>query len=135
MSCSHHDHTSPSERPADAPKGDAKPASMDSMPPLPAGDRTVEVTKLLEDRILILDGAMGTMIQARTLEEEDFRGAPFADWPSDLKGNNDLLTLTRPDVIRDIHAGFIEAGADIVATNTFNSNRVSQADYGMEDLS
>ncbi len=135
MSCPHHDHTPSSNRTEDAPKGGAKPASMNSMPAVPADDRSGEVAKLLEERILILDGAMGTMIQARELEEEDFRGSRFADWPSDLKGNNDLLTLTRPDVIRDIHASFLEAGADIVATNTFNSNRVSQADYGMEDLS
>lgn len=135
MSCPHHDHTPSSNRTEDAPKGGAKPASMNSMPAVPADDRSGEVAKLLEERILILDGAMGTMIQARELEEEDFRGSRFADWPSDLKGNNDLLTLTRPDVIRDIHASFLEAGADIVATNTFNSNRVSQADYGMEYLS
>ncbi len=90
---------------------------------------------LLAQRILILDGAMGTMIQRHKLTEADYRGARFADWPSDLKGNNDLLVLTRPDVIRGIHEAYLDAGADILETNTFNANRVSMADYGMEDLS
>jgi 5-methyltetrahydrofolate--homocysteine methyltransferase len=89
---------------------------------------------LLAERILILDGAMGTMIQRHGLTEADYRGARFADWPRDLKGNNDLLVLTRPDVIRDIHAAYLEAGADILETNSFNANRVSLADYGMEAL-
>src|SRR5690348_4646570 len=88
--------------------------------------------RLLKDRILLLDGAMGTMIQARSLEEADFRGTRFAQHPRDLKGNNDLLTLTRPDVIGDIHRAYLEAGADILETNTFNSTSISQADYGME---
>jgi 5-methyltetrahydrofolate--homocysteine methyltransferase len=113
---------------------DARPASASSMPALPADDRSDELRRILENRILVLDGAMGTMIQAHELGEADFRGPRFNDWPSDLQGNNDLLTLTRPDVIRDIHLGFLGAGADILATNTFNSNRVSQADYGMEEL-
>ncbi len=90
---------------------------------------------LLAQRILILDGAMGTMIQRQGLEESDYRGERFAAWPSDLKGNNDLLTLTRPEVIAGIHEAYLAAGADIVETNTFNANRVSMADYGMEDLS
>ncbi len=90
---------------------------------------------LLAERILILDGAMGTMIQRHKLNEADYRGARFADWPSDLKGNNDLLVLTRPDVIRGIHEAYLAAGADILETNTFNANRVSMADYGMEELS
>jgi 5-methyltetrahydrofolate--homocysteine methyltransferase len=88
----------------------------------------------LSDRILILDGAMGTMIQRHKLSEEDFRGGRFADWGQDLKGNNDLLTLTRPDVIEGIHRSYLEAGADILETNTFNSTRLSQSDYGLEDL-
>ncbi len=88
----------------------------------------------LDERILILDGAMGTMIQGFGLGEDDYRGARFADWPSDLKGNNDLLSITRPEVIRDIHTRFLEAGADIIETNTFNSNEPSMADYGMESL-
>ena len=93
-----------------------------------------ELERLLAERILVLDGAMGTMIQARKLEEPDFRGARFASHPRDLKGNNDLLTLTRPDVIRDIHRAYLEAGADIIETNTFNSTSISQADYGLEAL-
>lgn len=88
----------------------------------------------IRKRILILDGAMGTMIQRHRLSEADFRGERFADWPSDLRGNNDLLTLTRPDVISEIHRAYLEAGADILETNTFNSTRLSQSDYGMEAL-
>ena len=88
----------------------------------------------LRERILILDGAMGTTIQGYKLEEHDFRGDRFADHPSDLKGNNELLLLTRPDVIEEIHRRFFEAGADIAETNTFSANRISQADYGMEHL-
>lgn len=87
------------------------------------------------DRILILDGAMGTMIQRHKFEEEDYRGARFSDWKQDVKGNNDLLVLTQPDTIRDIHAAYFEAGADIVETNTFNAQKISMADYGMEELS
>jgi 5-methyltetrahydrofolate--homocysteine methyltransferase len=96
-------------------------------------DRTDELTTLLQQRILILDGAMGTMIQRHKLEEADYRGEQFKDWPSDLKGNNDLLVLTKPQVIRGIHAQYLEAGADIIETNTFNGNRLSQADYGLQD--
>tara|TARA_R110002096_G_scaffold101547_4_gene224552 strand:+ start:3617 stop:7327 length:3711 start_codon:yes stop_codon:yes gene_type:complete len=88
----------------------------------------------LNERILLLDGAMGTMIQGFGLSEDDYRGERFADWRRDLKGNNDLLTLTRPDVIRSIHNSFLDAGADIIETNTFNSNAPSMADYGMEDM-
>jgi 5-methyltetrahydrofolate--homocysteine methyltransferase len=89
---------------------------------------------LLRRRILVLDGAMGTMIQRHDLGEADYRGSRFADHPSDLKGNNDLLTLTQPELIRDIHAAYLAAGADIVETNTFNANVVSQADYGLESI-
>ncbi len=88
----------------------------------------------LAQRILFLDGAMGTMIQTYKLGEADYRGDRFADWGRDLKGNNDLLSLTRPEIIRAIHAAYLEAGADILETNTFNANRISMADYGMEDL-
>lgn len=134
MTCLHnHDHPKKSEAPTERP--DIEPASKSDMPPNPAPDRSDELKRHLEKRILVLDGAMGTMIQEQKLEEDDFRGERFADWPSDLKGNNDLLTLTRADVIRDIHLGFLNAGADIVATNTFNANRISQADYAMEALS
>ena len=101
----------------------------------PQPDRTPELEALLGQRILILDGAMGTMIQRHGLSEADYRGERFADWPSDLKGNNDLLSLTRPDVIRGIHQAYLEAGADILETNTFNANRISMADYAMESLS
>ena len=86
------------------------------------------------ERILVLDGAMGTMIQQLGLEEADFRGARFADWPQDVKGNNDLLSLTLPDAIADIHNTFLDAGADILETNSFNATRVALADYGMEGL-
>lgn len=85
-------------------------------------------------RILILDGAMGTMLQRHKLTEADFRGERFVDWPSDLQGNNDLLSLTRPDIIESIHAAYLEAGADIIETNTFNSTTLSQADYDMQSL-
>ena len=88
----------------------------------------------LSERILILDGGMGTMIQSYRLEEEDYRGKRFADWPSDVKGNNDLLLLSRPDVIQAIEKAYLDAGADILETNTFNATQVSQADYGMEAL-
>jgi len=97
-------------------------------------DRTPELRALLARRILMLDGAMGTMIQSHKLSEGDFRGARFADSQRDLKGNNDLLTLTRPDIIRDIHGRYLAAGADVVETNTFNSNAPSQADYGLAHL-
>jgi len=95
--------------------------------------RAALLEKLLSERILILDGAMGTMIQAFELDEEAFRGERFRDHPFPLRGNNDLLTLTRPDIITGIHRSFLEAGADLIETNTFNSTRISQADYGMED--
>jgi 5-methyltetrahydrofolate--homocysteine methyltransferase len=87
-----------------------------------------------DERILLLDGAMGTMIQKHKLNEADYRGERFKDWPHDVKGNNDLLVLTRPDVIRGIHMAYLEAGSDIIETNTFNATSISQADYGMEGL-
>ncbi len=90
--------------------------------------------EILARRVMLLDGAMGTMIQAHGLGETDFRGERFRDWPVDLGGNNDLLNLTRPALIRQIHLAYLEAGADIVETNTFNSSRCSQADYGMQEL-
>jgi 5-methyltetrahydrofolate--homocysteine methyltransferase len=92
------------------------------------------IEDILKQKILILDGAMGTMIQKHRFQETDFRGERFKDHPKLLKGNNDLLSLTRPDVIKSIHREYLEAGADIITTNTFNSNRISMADYGMEDL-
>ena len=90
------------------------------------------LSNLLRERILIMDGAMGTMIQRYQLEEEGYRGKKYADHPSPLKGNNELLSLSQPDVIRDIHAAYLEAGADIIETNTFGANAVSQADYQLE---
>lgn len=92
------------------------------------------LTNLIKHRILILDGAMGTMIQKHKLSEEDFRGERFSKHPLSLKGNNDLLALTRSEIIKTIHYQYLESGADIITTNTFNSNRISLADYGMEDL-
>ena len=88
----------------------------------------------LAQRILILDGGMGTQIQQHKLGEAEYRGQRFADWGQDLKGNNDLLSLTQPQIIRDIHTAYLEAGADILETNTFNSTSVAQADYAMEEL-
>lgn len=90
------------------------------------------ISEQLSERILILDGAMGTMIQRYKLEESDYRSGPFAEHPSSLKGNSDLLSITRPDVIREIHAAYLEAGADILETNTFSSTAIAQADYGLE---
>ncbi|MBE2257375.1 MAG: methionine synthase, partial [Rhodobacteraceae bacterium] len=97
-------------------------------------DRTAELTNCLERNILVLDGAMGTMIQRHGLQEADYRGSRFAAHPHDLKGNNDLLLLTRPELIRAIHSEYLAAGADIVETNTFNSTSVSQADYHLQAI-
>ena len=96
--------------------------------------RITALMELLEQRIVLLDGAMGTMIQRYGLTEEDYRGERFSDWQRDLKGNNDLLTLTRPAVICEIHQSFLESGADIIETNTFNANAPSMSDYGMDQL-
>ncbi len=92
-----------------------------------------DLHKILQERILVLDGAMGTMIQRHKLEEDDFRKGWFEDHPSSLKGNNDLLSLTRPEIIREIHSEYFEAGADIAETNTFSGTTIAQADYGLED--
>jgi 5-methyltetrahydrofolate--homocysteine methyltransferase len=96
--------------------------------------RVEALQKALGERILLLDGAMGTMIQGFGLAEADYRGERFKDWKSDLKGNNDLLSITRPHVIQEIHRSFLEAGADIIETNTFNANAPSMGDYGMGSL-
>ncbi|UUW73018.1 methionine synthase [Pseudomonas oryzihabitans] len=104
---------------------------------MPMTDRSSRLAALrhaLAQRILILDGGMGTMIQSYRLEEADYRGRRFADWPSDVKGNNDLLLLTQPKIIAEIEKAYLDAGADILETNTFNATRVSQADYGMEEI-
>ena len=95
----------------------------------PAFKRLQDATK---DRILIIDGAMGTMIQRYKLGEADYRGEQFANWNQDVKGNNDLLSITKPEVIKEIHGAYLEVGADIIGTNTFNATTISMADYGME---
>ena len=94
----------------------------------------MDIKNELEKRILIIDGAMGTMIQRYKLSEPDYRGDRFRDWPSDIKGNNDLLCLTQPDIIKAIHKQYLEAGADIIETNTFNAQKVSLSDYNMQSL-
>jgi 5-methyltetrahydrofolate--homocysteine methyltransferase len=97
-------------------------------------DATAELTELLQQRILVIDGAMGTMIQRFSPGETEYRGERFADWPSDVKGNSDLLVLTQPDMIRSIHEEYLRAGADIVETNTFSATTIAQADFGMQEL-
>src|SRR5882757_7000003 len=97
-------------------------------------DATESLRELLSSRILFLDGAMGTMIQRHTFSEAEYRGTRFADWASDVQGNNELLTLTQPEAISGIHRAYLDAGSDIVETNTFNAERISLADYGMQDL-
>ena len=92
------------------------------------------ILNALEDRILILDGAMGTMLQRYKFEEEDYRGSRFAEWPVSLKGNNDLLSITQPEALAKVHEAYFEAGADIIETNTFSATRIAMADYEMEDL-
>ena len=97
-------------------------------------DRSKIFKELIAEKVLVLDGAMGTLIQEHKLSEKDFRGAEFQDHSSPLKGNNDLLSLTQPTIIKNIHKKYLEAGADIIETNTFNANRISLADYGLENL-
>src|SRR5664279_4353122 len=92
------------------------------------------IQESLNDRILIIDGAMGTMIQRYQLEEKDFRGERFKDWHKDVKGNNDLLSITQPRIIEAIHKEYLQAGADILETNTFSSTSIAQADYNMQSL-
>jgi 5-methyltetrahydrofolate--homocysteine methyltransferase len=94
----------------------------------------MDIRKELEKRILVIDGAMGTMIQRHTLSEADYRGERFKDWHSDVKGNNDLLCITQPDIIKDIHKQYLAAGADIIETNTFSSTVIAMADYDMQSL-
>ena len=95
-------------------------------------DRTDELAAMLRRRILVLDGAMGTMLQGYRLSEADFRGSRFARHPRDVKGDNDLLSLTQPDIVRAIHDAYLEAGADVIETNTFTATAIAQADYGLE---
>ncbi len=101
---------------------------------LPTQNRQQQLEQMLRERIVILDGAMGTMIQRYRLSEADYRGERFRDHPYELKGNNDLLALTKPQVILDIHHAYLAAGADIIETNTFNATRISQADYHLEEI-
>jgi 5-methyltetrahydrofolate--homocysteine methyltransferase len=106
-------------------------------PPSLQDNQTIAMSSIqdaLRQRILVIDGAMGTMIQQYKLSEQDYRGQRFAEWPSDLKGNNDLLSITRPDIVRAIHLQYLEAGADIIETNTFNAQSISLADYDMSAL-
>src|ERR1044071_5029508 len=102
---------------------------------VPATDRTALLESLIRQRILVLDGAMGTMIQRYKLGEAEYRGERFKDHPRDLKGNNDLLVLTQPAIVREIHRQYLEAGADLIETNSFNAQRISQSDYGLEEFS
>src|SRR5688572_20098909 len=92
------------------------------------------IREILKQRILIIDGAMGTMIQRHKLEEADYRGERFKDWHTDVKGNNDLLSITQPEIITGIHKQYLEAGADIIETNTFSSTTIAQGDYDMQAL-
>ena len=101
---------------------------------VPRSNSETALRRLAAERILVLDGAMGTMIQALRLDEEEFRGARFDAWNREVRGNNDLLNITRPDAIRAIHLAYFRAGADIVSTNTFSSTRIAQADYGMAEI-
>jgi 5-methyltetrahydrofolate--homocysteine methyltransferase len=94
----------------------------------------MSIQETLKKRILVIDGAMGTMIQRHKLTEADYRGARFANWPSDVKGNNDLLCITQPSIVTGIHLQYLEAGADIIETNTFSSTNIAMADYDMQDL-
>lgn len=111
------------------------PEVTQQFPPQLRPDATEQLTALLEERILVIDGAMGTAIQRDRPDEAGYRGERFADWPSDLQGNNDLLTLTQPEIITGIHREYLESGADLIETNTFSANRVSMADYGLEEIS
>src|ERR1700689_625565 len=104
------------------------------MQTLPQSARSQAFLALLTQRLVILDGAMGTMIQRHALNEQQFRGERFAAWRTDLRGNNDLLSITQPDIIAAIHRDYLLAGADVISTNTFNSTAVSQADYGMQSV-
>ena len=100
----------------------------------PKTNLTTNIAEELKSRILIVDGAMGSMIQSYSLSESDYRGDKFLSHDVDLKGNNDLLCLTKPEIIREIHAAYLEAGADIIETNTFNATKVAQSDYKLEDM-
>jgi 5-methyltetrahydrofolate--homocysteine methyltransferase len=131
-----HAHAHPAARPpsAEAARAGAVPFAVEPVDEKARAERVRRLKELLEQRIVLLDGAMGTMIQRHRLDEAGYRGTRFADYGWDLRGNNDILTLTRPQVIADIHRAYFEAGSDIVETNTFNSTATAQADYGTEAL-
>ena len=93
-----------------------------------------KIKDIIKERVLVLDGPMGTIVQGYGLKETDFRGAQFKDHSMDLMGNNDILSITRPDIISEIHESYLQAGADLIETNTFNANSISQADYQMEHM-
>src|ERR1700728_5090904 len=101
---------------------------------VPRSKSEAALRRLAAERVLILDGAMGTMIQALSLDEQGYRGARFDAWNREVRGNNDVLNLSRPDAVRAIHLAYYRAGADIVSTNTFSSTRIAQADYGMAEI-
>src|ERR1041384_3325309 len=113
-----------------------KDNAMTAYKPAPANGADVSkaLCEAASKRILVLDGAMGTELQRSRFSEEDFRGERFKDWKQDVKGNNDLLILTQPDAVRNVHLDYFRAGADIVETNTFSGTSIAQADYGMEDI-
>jgi 5-methyltetrahydrofolate--homocysteine methyltransferase len=142
MSTCHHvshagaraDHPGRAAQGAGAPRVAAAPFAVAAVDETERRERIERLSRLLDERIVLLDGAMGTMVQQRRLDERDYRGERLRDHGRDLKGNNDILTLTRPEVIVAIHRAYLAAGADIIETNSFNSNAVSQADYGTEAL-
>src|SRR5271170_1015348 len=137
-SCSHGGHSP--ERSLDTakegagPRVTAAPFAVAPIDEVERRNRIERLKKLLDERIVFLDGAMGTMIQQHRLDERGYRGERFRNHGRDLKGNNDILTLTHPDIVGGIHRAYLEAGSDIIETNTFNSNSISQADYGTEAL-
>ena len=136
--CSHDlpraDRPGPAGKDSPAPRVTAAPFAVAPVDETERQERIERLKRLLDERIVLLDGAMGTMVQQHRLDERGYRGERFRDHGRDLKGNNDILTLTRPDVIGGIHRAYLEAGSDIIETNTFNSNAISQADYGTEAL-
>src|SRR5215470_9383497 len=104
------------------------------MKPITRSPIEIELHRRADEAILVLDGAMGTEIQALKLGEAGYRGTRFGDWPTDLRGNNDILILSQPDAVRQLHLNYFRAGADIVSTNTFSSTRIAQADYGTQEF-
>jgi 5-methyltetrahydrofolate--homocysteine methyltransferase len=128
------DRPGPAGKDAPPPRAAAAPFAIAPVDGAQRQERIERLKRLLDQRIVMLDGAMGTMVQQHRLDERGYRGERFRDHGRDLKGNNDILTLTRPDIIGSIHQAYLDAGSDIIETNTFNSNAVSQADYGMEAL-